>query len=172
MKKNYNMNVVDFDRVNNGKGYYSEEEGIKIAKELVSELENAFLRSQKHTSPVDENIKLARITYNIKKSPSDMLIIHVNFPAKYLFRPSLWKESGYRTRTGEGIEDIFALFTNGYRSNKKMASGYWWSDRRDGEIGYVHAPNFWPPNKFISETISAFEASHPGVRVEYPEEWH
>ena len=156
-----------------GKDIYTEDTAKDAAKELVSRLEQGFASAQKHGGLFGDSKPLARITYRIKKETDGTFRVHVVFPAKYLFRESLWKDAAYTERTGSGINDIFSLFTTGYRTSSRMPSGYWESKGRfDVEIGYVHAPNYWAPNSFISDTIEAFEAEYPGIIVEYPDEWH
>ena len=173
VKSYHGKDIYDADKMGDKEGY-SEEEAMQLAMELVSELESAFVREQKHGHESWGGLQWGgRITYNVKKSDRGKFRIHVNFPAKYLFRGSLWSDPKFTKRTGEGINDIYALFTQGYHSSKKMPAGYWESaSRYFAEIGFVKAPNNWAPNSFIRDTIEEFEIKYPGILVEYPEEWH
>ena len=183
MSEEYDTEIYDAKKTPGKGGMYSDEEAKAAAKELVSMLEDAFVNAQIHG---DEGMwgggyePVARVAYKIKKSSTGQPVIHVVFPGKYLFRPSLFKTAGGWSRTGGGIDDIFSLFTSGYSHNKRFPSGYWFSDARQIELSMkpelwekkVRAPSDYPAHPFISRTIEEFERSHPGIRVEYPEEWH
>ena len=169
IRANYKIDIEDAD---SGSGGYKESNALHYAQELVDELELAFVGAQKNGGVPSGGIKYgARITYTTRRT-NEGFFVHINFPAKYLFRPSLWRDAGYTARTGNGINDIFALFTNGYASTSKMPSGFWESESRQMEVGFVKAPQVWHPDNFISETIQAFETKYPFIKVEYPEEWH
>lgn len=185
VKTTMNKDIYDADTAGT-KRSYSEEEAKIAARELVKDLELAFMAIQKHKGFQTEYIiPREKVTYTVKRDGTTGFRIHVNFPAKYLFRPSLMRvgsrSEGYvsHQRTGEGIHDIFALFTTGYITGKKMPTGYWYSKTRWGDepgenyrSTVVKAPNYFPSSSFISDTISLFERNHPGIVVEYPEEWH
>lgn len=168
-------------------GLYDEVEAKELAKQLVADIEQAFIDAQTWREYGEEREDYrfgGRITYKLKETVDGNICVHIVFPGKYLFRPSLWKDASYTSRTGAGIDDIFSLFTHGYSYSKRFPSGWWWSDSRNGEINYkttpkgsslsvmTHAPSTYKARPFITATINKFEAEHPNITVSYPEEWH
>jgi hypothetical protein len=162
-------------------GLYDEIDAKELAKQLVSEIEQAFLGAQKWGNVFSSDYRPAgRVSYRLKNDPEGKTCIHILFPGAYLFRPSLWEDAGYSYRTGSGIDDIFSLFTHGYSYGHSFPAGYWYSDARRVEMGTtsnywdtrVQAPKKYPARPFITATINKFEAEHPNITVSYPEEWH
>ena len=153
---------------------YTESEALVLAQELVEQLEYAFVSAQKHGGVLGGGTWWGNgITYSVKKKKNGGFSIVVTYPPQYLFRPSLWRNNRRSGRAGSGINDIFALFTTGYRSSRAlMPAGYWESTTRMADMGFVRAPSDWEGNPFIRETITRFESEHPGISIEYPEEWH
>ena len=76
--------------------------------------------------------------------------------------------------TGEGINDIFALITNGTGKQARVY-GYW-TYYSEG-MGYGAEETWtraWLPRRgkpFIEAIIKHYEAVNPGLKIEYPPNW-
>lgn len=173
---------------------YSEKDAKDAARDLKERITKAFIAEQKAENHPHFDDKKVRIKANVRKDGS--VRVTISYPKDTLARSSLsalsakYGKSGYNRNgitgkrfTGEGIYDIFALFTNGYKLKGKSPKGYWWdndeggerisstflSDGRDPDI--VTAPRSKKGSKFISATIAGFMLEYPGIEVEYPDEW-
>ena len=92
-------------------------------------------------------------------------VVDISFPDSLLSRDSL---TGWRgSPTGRGVYDIFGLITQGYPRIKRVYGV--WEGRNNGKP--ISNKISRPPNSFISDTISSFEANHPGIKIDYPYEW-
>lgn len=88
------------------------------------------------------------------------------FPAKALHRESLYyiNQDGNMQYTGEGIRDIFALFTKDWQA-KSYVYGY------DSRRRWVRSRISYPGNAFITHIVSAYEQSYPFLQITYPKAW-
>lgn len=173
---------------------YSKNEVKAAAQDLRTRITAAFIAQQKAENNPHFNDKNVRIRTTITKDGGVKVVI--SYPKDTLARSSLSAlstkhgKSGYNRNgitgqrfTGEGIYDIFALFTSGYKLRGGSPRGYWWSNDEGGERfgmrsaingrdpDIVIAPKSRTGSKFITETIEGFKRDYPGIDVEYPKEW-
>lgn len=153
---------------------YSKEELKAAAQELKESLIDAFLAEQ--TQPESER-EFARglVRVNIRGSDTTGYKASITFYEDALSRESLLGIDG-QTHTGDGVYDIFGLFTQGYHASKRVIG--WWvtydergsfsGDKYDRPIPSLQTRY---PSNFISDTIRAFERKYPGIYVKYPDLW-
>lgn len=180
----------------NGVSYspYSEKEAKAAAQDLKSRISMAFIAQQKTENNPHFDDKKVRIRTVVNKDGS--VKVTITYPKDTLARSSLsalttkHAKSGYNRNsitgkrfTGEGIYDIFALFTNGYKLKGGSPMGYWWDNDEGGERvssrplkngrdpDIVTVPKSKKGSKFITMTIEGFKRDYPGIDVEYPKEW-
>ena len=165
---------------------YSDAELIALAEELKSMITAAFIANQHQKRPRfdDSGVKIQVVREPRKTELGADKYIRISYSDKTLHRYSLVANTGVDYDgslyggdplyyTGEGIDDIFALFTSGYTSSKRVY-GYWadydgWE--RDDYNGLTASLRHRDPNSFIADTIRSFQAMHPDVDVSYPDEW-
>ena len=167
---------------------YSDAEALMAAKKLKEAISAAFIAEQKQPNPhFDDKGVTVKLS---KRKADDGFVILISYSAKSLYRSSmlLWEGTGDYSKnswnfrdaptgssnvfTGEGIYDIFALFTSGYNTTKS-ARGAWYDDEAGGEkFGEpMRSPLHYPSHDFITRTIRQFEQAYPGITVKYPDEW-
>jgi len=155
--------------------FYDEEQLRQIAEHLKNDIINEFLRITSHASLVDAQdyfndtkVKIGKLQH-LKSGDK----VNISFSSKALFRPSLMNRNGQPT--GSGINDIFALITNG-TTKKTNLYGYWtyyddWAKSFTLETNWTRA---WLPRQakpFIEQIIKQYEAAYPGLKITYPPEW-
>lgn len=173
---------------------YTEKEAKIAAKDLKARITQAFIEQQKVENNPHFDDKKVRIKTTVKKDGD--VKITITYPKDTLARSSLsalttkHAKSGYNQNnitgkrfTGEGIYDIFALFTSGYKLKGRSPMGYWWDNSEGGERissrpskngrdpDIVTVPRSKRGSKFITMTIEGFKRDYPGIEVEYPREW-
>ena len=173
---------------------YTDDELKEAARELKSMISNAFIAEQKAEN--NPHFDDSKVRIRVAKKNDKMTTLHIQYPKATLARPSLSAPSakhaqkGYNRSgvsgnrfTGEGIYDIFALFTTGYELKGRRPVGYWWDDNEGGERitstisrggrdpDLVIAPKRRKPSNFITNAITAFKNKYPNIEVNYPDEW-
>ena len=147
---------------------------IHIANNIKNDIINEFLRITNHASLVDAQdyfggtyVKIGKVSHTKNGDK-----VNINFSDHSLYRPSLVARNG--KPTGEGINDIFALITNG-TSKQARVYGYW-TYYSEG-MGYGAEENWtraWLPRQpkpFIEAIIKHYEAAYPGLKISYPLNW-
>lgn len=155
--------------------FYDESQLIHIANNIKNDIINEFLRITNHASLVDAqdyfggaHVKVGKVRHTKNGDK-----VNINFSDHALYRPSLVARNG--KPTGEGINDIFALITNG-TSKQARVYGYW-TYYDDGSKGYTGDEGWtraWLPRQpkpFIEAIIKHYEAVNPGLKIEYPPSW-
>lgn len=87
------------------------------------------------------------------------LVFHIKFPEDRIRRESLLvRGADVNYRTGEGIDDIIALFAQGYTiSVPHTPYGYWESRGVD-----IHAPKHRNPSTFMASARGEFNSKYNG----------
>lgn len=154
---------------------YDEVKLLQIAEEIKEEIINTFLSITNHASLVDAQdyfgssyVKVGKVRH-LKASDK----VSISFSSHALYRPSLIGRNG--KPTGEGINDIFALITNGTGKQAKVY-GYWtyYDDVSEGYTGDEGWTRAWLPRigkPFIQKIISKYESLYPGIEIDCPPEW-
>lgn len=135
-----------------------------LAKELRDDIVAAYNQT---TSANARSMGVSKIYVGVPKidKSSGSWVVDISFPDSLLSRDSL---TGWRgSPTGRGVYDIFGLITQGYPRIKRVYGV--WEERNNGKT--ISNKISRPPNSFISDTISSFEANHPGIKIDYPYEW-
>lgn len=167
---------------------YSESDMTGIASKLKKSLVNAYFGQLRESR---KYFDLDSINVGIPRQLTDgTWKLTITFAGKGLFRRSLStaspqskyvqsnktrnKASGWtQSFTGKGVDDIWALFTQGYWT--KQVYGFWWDSQGDsserGEFGSIKSRSVRSPNSFIANTIKIFEAQYPDLKIEFPIEW-
>lgn len=169
---------------------YSETEARLIAEELKFAIINAY-KAQLDPRNTERYFNIDLVKVGTARLIKDCYKVIISFNTKALARRSLHcvGSMGYKkpysvstsvgqdSFTGEGIQDIFSLFTNGYHASN-YAYGAWWdsatdSGERDNPYGYItiRSKKSREPNPFIKDTIRSFEEKHPGMEIHFPKEW-
>ena len=135
---------------------------------LAIELRDDIVAAYNQTTSVNARLMGVSKIYDgvpkIDKS-SGSWVVDISFPDSLLSRDSL---TGWRgSPTGRGVYDIFGLITQGYPRIKRVYGV--WEGRNTGKP--ISNKISRPPNSIISDTISSFEANHPGIKIDYPYEW-
>lgn len=164
---------------------YTDSELVRLAEELKSMITRAFIsiQHQRNKHFDDSAVKIQAIRENRSNTEGDKYI-RISYPSKTLHRYSLVAldqsnrsgklyEGSELYHTGKGVDDIFALITQGYNARSRVY-GYWadtegWE--RDDYHGLTASLRSREPNAFLSETIERFKSRHPDVEVSYPDEW-
>ena len=135
---------------------------------LSKELRNDIVEAYNQTTSVNARLMgVSKIYVGVPKidKSTGSWVVDISFPDSLLSRDSL---TGWRgSPTGRGVYDIFGLFTQGYPRIKRVYGV--WEGRNNGKP--ISNKISRPPNSFISDTISSFEASHPGIKIDYPYLW-
>lgn len=165
---------------------YTDAELLSLANELKNMISRAFIsvQHQKNKHFDDSEVKILTIRENKNPKYGEDKYVRISYPNKTLHRYSLVAldqsnksgqlyEDGELYHTGKGIDDIFALITQGYDTRSRVY-GYW-SDlegwERDDYHGLTASLTHREPNAFISNAIESFKSKHPDVEVSYPDEW-
>lgn len=154
--------------------FYDEEQLRQIAEHLKNDIINEFLRITNHASLIDAqdyfggaHVKVGKVSHTKNGDK-----VNINFSDHALYRPSLVGRNG--KPTGEGINDIFALITNG--TNKQSRVYGYWTYYSEG-MGYGAEETWtraWLPRRgkpFIEAIIRHYEAANPGLKITYPPNW-
>ena len=154
--------------------FYNETKLLQIAEEIKEEIINTFLSITNHASLVDAQdyfgssyVKVGKVRH-LKAADK----VSISFSSHALYRPSLIGRNG--KPTGKGINDIFALITNGTGKQAKVY-GYW-TYYSEG-MGYGAEETWtraWLPRigkPFIQNIISKYESLYPGIEIDCPPEW-
>lgn len=154
--------------------FYNEEQLRQIAEHLKNDIINEFLRITNHASLVDAqdyfgsaHVKVGKVSHTKNGDK-----VNINFSDHALYRPSLGGRNG--KSTGGGVNDIFALITNG-TSKQARVYGYW-TYYSEG-MGYSAEETWtraWLPRRgkpFIEAIIKHCEAANPGLKITYPPNW-
>lgn len=165
---------------------YTDEELTALAVELRAMITDAFIGIQRQAHPHfdDSAVKIQVIRNAQKPRLGADKYIRITYTSKTLHRYSLVAhdqsnksgslyEGSELYHTGGGIDDIFALVTQGYSTHKRVFG--FWADldgwERDDYGGVTASLTHREPNAFLSETIQKFQTMHPDVEVQYPDEW-
>lgn len=135
-----------------------------LAKELRDDIVAAYNQT---TSVNARSMGVSKIYVGVPKidKSSSSWVVDISFSDSLLSRDSL---TGWRgAPTGRGVYDIFGLITQGYPRIKRVYGV--WEGRNNGKP--ISNKISRPPNSFISDTISSFEANHPGIKIDYPYLW-
>ena len=155
--------------------FYNEEQLRQIAEHLKNDIINEFLRITNHASLVDAQdyfggayVKVGKVSHTKNGDK-----VNINFSDHALYRPSLVGRNG--KPTGSGVNDIFALITNG-TSKQARVYGYWtyYDDVSEGYTGDEGWTRAWLPRRgkpFIEAIIKHYEAANPGLKITYPPNW-
>ena len=187
-----------------GVGIYTPEEMLEIGEKLKTDLIMAFLHAQTSglgffdTEAVNvalEGDSQVKITFspNALKRKSLMYVprrgeswdsrkTYYSYKSGKRREKKLSKSNiGY---TGNGIRDVFALFTQGWH-----AHGYVYGSWEDAYQTGIHSWNEhthftsrkygvtirsrkdYPGNPFVSQVIGTYIAKYPGLKINYPPEW-
>ena len=154
--------------------FYNEEQLRQIAEHLKNDIINEFLRITHHASLIDAqdyfggaHVKVGKVSHTKNGDK-----VNINFSDHSLYRPSLVGRNG--KPTGGGVNDIFALITNG--TNKQARVYGYWTYYSEG-MGYGAEETWtraWLPRRgkpFIEAIIKHYEAANPGLKITYPPNW-
>ncbi len=154
--------------------FHNEEQLRQIAEHLKNDIINEFLRITNHASLVDAQdyfgsayVKVGKVSHT--KSGDK---VNINFSDHALYRPSLVGRNG--KPTGSGVDDIFALITNGTNKQARVYGN--WTYYSEG-LGYGAETTWtraWLPRRakpFIEAIIKHYEAANPGLKITYPPSW-
>lgn len=170
-------------------GGFSQSEIIDIANELrqmiIDGYYEAITEDRKDASPSIEEFFVG----NPIKRANGSWQINLSISESHLYRPSLHKEGSRVEYTGEGINDIIALITSGYKTRGRVY-GYWvdWSYtrgyQRKAGLRRVHRGEDMgeksvlisnkvrrEPNPFVKRVIERFNDKYPTILVKFPIEW-
>lgn len=165
-----------------GVGIYTDQEMIAIANELKLALASAFVGAQ---TSLGGTFDVHSVDVKLSRGKKENVIL-VSFPGTVLRRNSLMKYDG--SYTGEGVDDIFALFTHGWHA-KNYAYGSWMDAYSDDEMSTpfqsAHSRSYssfghgvmirsrkdFPGSSFIQDTCSYFETKYPGLSIKLPKDW-
>ena len=127
---------------------------LAIAEELRFEIAQAYAQQ------VTVGNKNAMLTDVVVRTIGKNKVV-IEYTDKALFRQSLAR--GQAKYTGIGIDDILALLTNGYNTNKKVC-GFWHGK-------YIASKTSREPNPFISIAVNKIRQKYGDVIISYPKEW-
>lgn len=170
-------------------GGYSQEEIVRISEELRQKIIDGYYNAiTENRSEASQSIEEFIVGSPVKRA-SGSWQINLSISEKHLYRPSLHKEGSRNEYTGEGIKDIIALITSGYKTNGRVY-GYWvdWSYTRGYERKFgtrrVHSGEDMgeksvlisnkvrrEPNPFIKRIVEEFNEKYTTILVKFPAEW-
>ena len=155
-----------------GGPHYSRAAMKQIAGKLKNEIISTFLSIVKDSAATfnygDVRVSTTRVVDN-------RWTVTVTFGDRALYRPSLFNPSTWE-QTGNGVDDIFELFTHGV-NYPYYVYGVWM--RGDGTGQLTDAPNSRIvqscrkriANDFINRIIAKYQTMFPGVTFLWPTEW-
>lgn len=154
--------------------FYDETQLKHIAENIKNDIINKFLEITNHASVIDaeDYFGSAYVKVGKVRQTKDGYKVNINFSEHALYRPSLIGRNG--KSTGSGVDDIFALITNGTSKQGKVY-GYWTYYSKG--MGYGAQENWtraWlprHPKPFIEAIIKKYEAVNPGLKITYPPSW-
>lgn len=175
-----------------GVGIYTPQEMQAIANELRLAIISAFISIQSigggfrlRATSIEQT---GENTLSIVYGPSALRresLMHSYDPKYSTFR-SFDKEKGklVKKRTnkghvGNGIDDVFALFTQGWHAHTYVY-GSWQDAQQHDFVGHVprthdrqsiRSRKDYAGNSFILDTVTHFEAKYPGLTIKIPTEW-
>ena len=166
-----------------GVGIYTPEEMRAIAERLSQDLIGAFLSIQRaaHHAGGEAGFETKGMQIRMLKNNK----VRIAIPPSLLRRESLigvYNDGGEKYRpTGDGIDDIFALFTQGWHASNYVY-GAWddayaeWGERRFHHNGgndrsWIRSRKDYPGNPFIATVVNRYMAEYPGLTITYPSAW-
>lgn len=147
--------------------FYTQDEMRQIALRLRSDIVSGFLSLLKSGS--SNMSDMGHVSVEVVGENR----VEIRFPPGALRRTSLLRrdKNGY---TGEGVQDIFALFTQEWATRANVY-GYWHggdsSRAKDSKRGVIKSRGYYPGNPWISHIVAGYEMAYPGLMIIYPEEW-
>jgi len=154
--------------------FYNDNQLIHIAENIKNDIINEFLKITNHASLIDaqDYFKGSYVKVGKVRQLQDGYKVNIIFSDHALYRPSLIGRGG--KSTGNGVDDIFALITNGTDRQGKVF-GYWtYYSEGMGYGGEELWTRAWLPRRpkpFIEAIIKHYEAVNPGLTISYPPSW-
>lgn len=157
---------------------HNKKSAMRIAQMLKDDINNTFLSKITDDDPDALDYFSPKWVSVTPININNQWTIKITYSKHALYRPSLWarKSKKYSKEgfTGSGVKDVFALFTNGYSTSKRVF-GYWshFSQGQGymGDSSWTASKTHRQPDSFIAQIVKDYESRYPEIKINFPRSW-